>query len=471
MVIPANHPGNDRQLNWSLCMHQVAPAGDAYRNLSAEEILKMTSSEGKRTLATQTDETEPVHPILYRDPACHETLDANVKVPVDPRAESVPTFRYNKLFEKVTGELEASEALYVSDWAVAGYPLRVITDDVPTALFLRTMTGGVNAIEDPTLHADSASVVYHCSKLNVVEEGIKMSSKAFSVVNPSFNTVILGGTRSKPALIDAISSLVANNLALDEAYGASKGMLLRCDCLSSGGASLAVFGDTALVNMMDELSGAHAHILTAEGGLVRVFQGVSRDRVSPKPSLGDLVEAVTTPAGSFERVTSWLPAASPAPLKAAVLVVDEGTKTLPPLAQLTPDQVLHHYLYGGGVTAPCFSSSLVDAAAHAEAFAAAMEKANTPVFLLNKAAVGSVAATQILRALVRGEAMEVKAHKGLGMTVVSSLGSVDPAVLKATGILSVAIKKLAGSRQTEMVGFLGTVSDRVIQGGLSGKSE
>ena len=42
--------------------------------------------------------------------------------------------------------------------------------------------------------------------------GIKMNSKAFSVLNASINGLLLGGTNSKSAMIDAIASIVGNNV-------------------------------------------------------------------------------------------------------------------------------------------------------------------------------------------------------------------------------------------------------------------
>ena len=63
-----------------------------------------------------------------------------------------------------------------------------------------------------------------------------------------------------------------------------------------------------------------------------------------------------------------------------------------------------------------------------------LQASKVPVYLVNKAAVGDVAAAQIVRALAAGEVPDVKPHKVLNMQVASSLGAVDAKYFKSTGM-------------------------------------
>ncbi len=74
------------------------------------------------------------------------------------------------------------------------------------------MTQCAGAVEDPMYHAEEATVIYHTPTIDVISSGLKMDSKAFSVMNATFNALMLGGTHSKPAVIDAVCMLVANNV-------------------------------------------------------------------------------------------------------------------------------------------------------------------------------------------------------------------------------------------------------------------
>eukprot|EP00298_Acanthocystis_sp_HF-20_P008461 c17693_g1_i2.p1 GENE.c17693_g1_i2~~c17693_g1_i2.p1 ORF type:complete len:520 (-),score=178.21 c17693_g1_i2:9-1568(-) len=471
-IFPHKSVGCDPELNWTLNVQHISPQKDAFRNLDAKGLIFRSEGKLSKEKAFLVDSVEggEVKRYVYKNPDVKPQTMQKTPSILDPRCESVPSVRYKKIFEKLTEELCYSKNVFVHDWFIDEYPIRFITDDSTTALFLRNLTSVSEAPkEDIYRFAKECSIIYHSSNFDVTSSGIKLSSKDFSILDPSINTNIIGGTRNRKAIINAISTIVANNLEIDTAYGNESGPVFHCETLlnSKGDGCVAVFGGHSIVQDLNNLNSAHAHIYL-QGKLKPVFNGIMREGSKTVNLVkGDLVENVVSENKKFSRVTSWQ---SPSTLtelpqvKAVILVVDDSSQTLPMLSKLDATQARHHFFYGTPGN-PCYSPLPYSQSELSKKFVEFVQAQKADVYLVNKSSSkgGVDTAKNVISEISKGTVGKFESDTVLGLSVCTQLGSLGD--LKST-TTSATVKKLGELRMKELLDFHTALTDDVVQGAL-----
>lgn len=452
VLFPSRSVGCDADLNWSLCLQQVAPQYNAHRNLEADALVARGAA-GKGAVQTSTDESQGVVGYVYFDPTAPSTLSQAVEKLSDPRYSTIPSVRYKKLSTKVFEGLGQTRELFVHDFAAYTFNMRVITDNATTALFLRNLTGSGEA-SDAMEFASDASVVYHNSRIDAISEGIKLGQKEFSVVDPIYNTVLVGGTASNSAILNSIVYLISNNCALVRGYDESQVVAVQGNPLSTATGSTLVLGAHSATQMLDTLSAAHVTVLNG-GRVFPAFAGKSLERVSPK----------------HDRVTPAEPVSEAKELPKlvnVVLVVSDSSNAIPPLSQLNEAQTMHHYFYGASSSplVPCFSTVPINAHSQATAFTAAVTKAGASVYLLNKSSLGEMGIKQAVKAIAQGAKGTFATSSVIAdLKVASAFGDVDATLLEHNTTRE-KVQATAQQRADALMSFHLALQDSVTAGAI-----
>lgn len=455
VLFPSRSVGCDADLNWSLCLQQVAPQYNAHRNLEADALVARGAGviTGKGAVQTSTDESQGVVGYVYFDPTAPSTLSQAVEKLSDPRYSTIPSVRYKKLSTKVFEGLGQTRELFVHDFAAYTFNMRVITDNATTALFLRNLTGSGEA-SDAMEFASDASVVYHNSRIDAISEGIKLGQKEFSVVDPIYNTVLVGGTASNSAILNSIVYLISNNCALVRGYDESQVVAVQGNTLSTATGSTLVLGAHSATQMLDTLSAAHVTVLNG-GRVFPAFAGKSLERVSPK----------------HDRVTPAEPVSEAKELPKlvnVVLVVSDSSNAIPPLSQLNEAQTMHHYFYGASSSplVPCFSTVPINAHSQATAFTAAVTKAGASVYLLNKSSLGEMGIKQAVKAIAQGAKGTFATSSVIAdLKVASAFGDVDATLLEHNTTRE-KVQATAQQRADALMSFHLALQDSVTAGAI-----
>lgn len=479
MSAKAAPSADNPDLNWSLCMHEVAPNGMTHRNLDVASLVQRCQGTLTPSKAVKVASSEPVavRNLVHVDPkapaATLEMVQNSVSTnKIDGRFGSMPPIRYRKLFDAMAGALRDADELFVHDSVCGGIRLRLITDDAPTALFMHHLSSTTVVDDDDVFkHASKASVIFHSSAVDIPSTGIKLAAKEFTIFDPCYNTLLVGGTTNKEAIMHGIETLVASKIQQYAAVTpdmAVEPVVLHCDTLTGAGATTAVFGAGALMPPGPGLSGPHASVFGGVDTILPLFSGASSTHAKAVEATkaGDLVETVAAASGSFTRATcSLAETAKPSPLSSVVLVVNDATKTLPLLSKLSAAQA-SHFFYGGPSapsSMPCFSPVPTNASKVTEQFSALTKSCD--VYLVNPAS-GNAAAC--IEAIAKGNGAKAKFtnSKQTGLSTCTTLPGLQNASLRHS-TTAAAVKKLGAERLDAMLAVHGVVPDMVVKGGLS----
>jgi len=319
--------------------------------------------------------------------------------------------------------------------------------------------------------ASDASVVYHNSRIDAISEGIKLGQKEFSVVDPIYNTVLVGGTASNSAILNSIVYLISNNCALVRGYDESQVVAVQGNTLSTATGSTLVLGAHSATQMLDTLSAAHVTVLNG-GRVFPAFAGKSLERVSPKFAPFDLRESVSAPNNlTHDRVTPAEPVSEAKELPKlvnVVLVVSDSSNAIPPLSQLNEAQTMHHYFYGASSSplVPCFSTVPINAHSQATAFTAAVTKAGASVYLLNKSSLGEMGIKQAVKAIAQGAKGTFATSSVIAdLKVASAFGDVDATLLEHNTTRE-KVQATAQQRADALMSFHLALQDSVTAGAI-----
>ncbi len=276
--------------------------------------------------------------------------------------------------------LSYSYNTFVQDGSVGAHrsqnaPIRVVTDNSVSALFLRNLLSPVANVGAHQFKP--SSILFHApgykmTPASVVEEfagptkeDLGINKDEFLIVNERDNQVLMGGISDTDVLLETLA-YIGGRVAWEK-----NAVLLPSDSIiSEGEVTLVINGNIASLENKDyTLYGAH-HNIWSEEGLSRAWNGV-RAKVNSLDGLSlrkcDLVEKVgkgyrVTRRVSRKQGDAVLPNLVKHP-KNVVLAINDPNAIVPSVAQVTVDQLVNLFSVGlSGLTKdkPTFSQAFVE---------------------------------------------------------------------------------------------------------------
>lgn len=394
-------PGLNIGLNWSLADQNIHPDLQCFRNLNVEGLLVRSFGKIDRPSRAVHFNEEAIEPARF----VSENPTDNFKQGWP--ASSVPQMS-SKYVSRVQRELGYYLSFVPSSFVSDGYagsspinsvPMRIVTDNAVSSLFLRNMTVPVSETNNPINHEYKFAVLhapgYRFTPQRIVEEfagpspaDLGLSTDRFVITDTKDNRSLIGGVSDTALLMDSIAFLAGKtNFALK-------------DSLVIPAHTLVTTADANVVMVVDPISprrdvanlfesknlySAH-HAVWNYDGVARLWNGICQDLPAAGNAdtknlgKGFLVEHLPNNAGT--RLTRPLPYDPRRPNllkhpKTIVFMVRDESGKLPAVSRLSAEEATH--LYRAGLVSiskdgkpafsPTFASPNFAPAAHPSALA------------------------------------------------------------------------------------------------------
>ncbi len=439
------------------------------------------------------------------------------------------TSLYNRLLAYIQGK-----EIFVQDCCVGAdpdyrLPIRIITEHAWQSLFARNM---FIQIKDPELLHDHVPEfrVLCFPGFHAIPEVDQTRSETFIIVNFKEKTVIIGGTHYggeiKKSVFTILNYLLPRTQVLSMHCSANVGMMgdvaLFFGLSGTGKTTLSADPERLLIGD-DEHGWNDAGVFNFEGGcyakVIRlslesepeiyectrrfgtVLENVAVDYVSRRLDLDDDTLTENTracyPLTHLNQVVRDGCAGHP---KNVMLLTCDAFGVMPPIARLTPEQAMYHFLSGytakvagteRGITEPsttfsaCFGAPFMalPPTVYADLFGERLRSHNAKCWLVNTGWIGGgygvgqridIGSTRaIIRAALSGALDNVPTRKDpyFGFAVPTMCPDLDPKLLDPRGTwldqtaYDATAKKLAASFHDNIKQFEGTVPDEILEGG------
>jgi phosphoenolpyruvate carboxykinase (ATP) len=412
----------------------LAHLGPVFANLASAELVERALARGEGSLTVSgalavatgaRTGRSPQDKFFVREPGTEALIDwGKVNQPLDPAA-------FERLFAKVGAYLQARPLFQTDGYACADprYRLnvRVVADRAWHALFARCLFLRPDRSELPAFRPDWTVLAATDLRADPAQDGTR--SETFIVLHPGRRLILLGGTHYAGEIKKAIFTVL--NLLLP-----GRGVFpMHCAANVGAGGDVALFfglsgtGKTTLsADPARRLIGDDEHgwsdegVFNLEGGCYAktirlsragepqiwdairfgcVLENVVVDPVSRVP---DFDSAALTENTRAAYPVEFIPGCEPSgrsghPAHVFFLTCD-AFGVLPPLARLTPEQALYHFLSGytakvagteSGVTEPqatfstCFAAPFLPLppTRYAEMLRERLEEHKAAVWLVN----------------------------------------------------------------------------------------
>lgn len=413
--------------------------GKVYRNLSAPLLVEHALSRGEGELASngalnvltgKYTGRSPDDKFIVDEPSIHdEIMWGKVNKPMTPEA-------FDALYKRLLAYLQAKD-LYVFDGFVGNdlkfrLPIRIVNELAYQNLFVRNMF--VRPTEEELASIDPEFTCICAPGFKAVPEVDGTHSEAFIVVSFERKLVIIGGSgyagEIKKSMFSVMNFLLPNKGGLPMHCSCNIGkdgdVALFFGLSGTGKTTLSTDPERALVGD-DEHGWSDAGVFNFEGGCYAKTIRLSKEgepEIYNAIRFGSILENVVLCDGTREpdyddaRYTENTRVAYPIDYipgavipgvvghpKTVIFLTADAFGVLPPIAKLTKEEAMYHFLSGytsklagteRGITDPvatfstCFGAPFLphDPMIYAELLGKKITEHNTNVFLVNTGWVG-----------------------------------------------------------------------------------
>src|ERR687898_1981014 len=441
-----------------LSVHGIEATGTVHWNPSTSQLYTdaLARGEGRIAgggpLAVDTGKhtgRSPKDKFVVREPDSEERIwwgDVNAEISED---------HFEGLREKVTEHIGAADDLYVVDAFAGADPkqriaVRVVTNHAYHALFARTMF--IDPTEDELRAFEPQALVLHAPALEADPETDGTRTGTFVVLHPTRQEVLIGGTYYAGEIKKSIFTLMNDRLPLEGVFP------MHCSANVDDDGRVAIFfglsgtGKTTLsADPARHLIGDDEHgwsdrgVFNFEGGC---YAKVIRLRPETEPEIyratqmfGTVLENVvldpatrtvdfdadsitenTRACYPIDAIPNHLPSGAGSHPTNVVFLAADAFGVMPPIARLTADQAMYHFLSGytakvagteRGVTEPsatfsaCFGAPFLPlhASVYARMLGERIAKHRARVWLVNTGWTGGAFGTGARMKLAHTRAM------------------------------------------------------------------
>ena len=435
-----------RQSSYGLDNHGIRTSGEVFWNLPPAELIEQAVRRGEGQLvaagpfnaitAPHTGRS-PNDRFVVRNPGTEEEGKiwwGKVNVPFDPQ-------KYRMLREEVVDYLEDCD-LFVRDmWAGADpeyrLPVRVVTPNAWHNLFAYNMFRRPDPDELDDFQPDFT--VIHAPEFKADPEKHGTRSGAFVILNFAEREVLIGGTRYAGEIKKSIFSVLNYMLPLQKVLsmhcsaniGPEGDTALFFGLSGTGKTTLSADPDRGLIGD-DEHGWSDNGIFNFEGGcyakVIRLSPEGEPEIYATTKMFGTILENVildeerqpdfeaakitenTRASYPLTSIPNYVPGAQGGHPQNIVFLTADAYGVLPPIARLTPEQAMYHFLSGytakvagteRGVTEPqatfsaCFGAPFLSLppSTYARLLGEKIERHDATVWLVNTGWTGGAFGT------------------------------------------------------------------------------
>jgi phosphoenolpyruvate carboxykinase (ATP) len=473
--------------------HGLAPSGEAHWNLTTAELYEHALAAGAGMLANGGSIVVNTAPNTGRSPKDKfivEEPGAKDRVWWGPVNRPIAPEHNARIREDLVAFLNDGDVYVLDAWAGAHadhrVAVRVVSKSAWHLMFAQTMLIPASAAEIPS-HAPEV-VILHAPEFQADPEVHGTRVSGFVTIDFTAGEILIGGTRYAGEIKKSVFTIMNDRLP-------QKGILsMHCSANVGRDGNVAVFfglsgtGKTTLSTDSerpligdDEHGWADDGVFNIEGGCYAkainlsaeaepeihattsmfgtIIENVVMDPVTRDIDFADgSITENTRVAYPLTSIPGSVPEGRAGTPTAVVLLTADAFGVLPPVAKLTPEQAMYHFLSGYtaklagtevGVTEPqttfstCFGAPFLaqDPGVYARMLGERLEATGASAWLVNTGwtggpyGVGSrmpIAATRALvRAAVNGELDDVETVQDpiFGLHIPKAVPGVDPALL------------------------------------------
>mmetsp|Transcript_5308 Transcript_5308/g.7454 ORF Transcript_5308/g.7454 Transcript_5308/m.7454 type:complete len:533 (+) Transcript_5308:75-1673(+) len=386
LAFPYERLGDDYHVNWTLCRHGIVPTKEAYRNLHLQGLLNRI----------RQDKVDNKKKVVYRNSVADEPLSQYLQV----AGKDLNNEQFGKFQTEFRRHLSESD-VYMRDAAIGSHLVaetetRVVSDNPTTDYFLRNMMTGLPISAAP--HFKHSLFVTAVSSIanSKLDDAVK-SKRAVIAYSREKAQLLIGGNTTTKELRTALAFAVADRYLSQPALNI---LPLNCDSVvDANGNSTLIFNSNELflsqlgqgLKLPGKLFGAHNHLWSLSGGLVRAWDGASFPCAAPVEK-GSLIE--TLPNNVTRTTQSLHPTANVAnhPTN-IVFMINDTQGVLPTIGKLNSAEAAQFLFggYNGSKFEPMYSNALkqvfhnINFEETASLFKKLIEENKTSVFLVNVA--------------------------------------------------------------------------------------
>lgn len=380
LISPAEAAGAGRRSRFGIERHGIRNPGEVFWNLSPAELIEHAVRRGEGELmaggafnaitAPHTGRS-PDDRFVVREPENEDKVWwGKVNVPFEPE-------RYARLREEVLAYLEGKD-LYVRDmWAGADeryrLAVRVITPSAWHNLFAYNMFRRPERAE--LTEIEPGFTVIHAPEFHAEPNEHRTRTGTFVIINFAEREVLIGGTRYageiKKSIFSVLNFLLPQQGVLSMHCSANVGpegdTALFFGLSGTGKTTLSADSERGLIGD-DEHGWSDEGIFNFEGGCyakvirlspegepeiyatTRMFGTILENVVAdedrrPDFDADDITEN-TRASYPLEYIPNYVPSGRGGHPKHIVFLAADAYGVLPPIAKLTPEQAMYHFLSG-----------------------------------------------------------------------------------------------------------------------------